>query len=205
MPRPGAWWSRRSPRRRARGCSPRRAPRRCCACPRGTPRTTRSAPPPRAARPPSLRSGTNARCLKARMPPHPGSTRGLKSCVRAERVAHAQGRRAGRDGGHDVRVVHDGGDIRCARARQLQRHAGWARDRQARRLCELWRGVAEPVRAQAETLDAPLHVLSPAAADRHPSLRARTLRPSHAQRDAGAQNKQQAPVRPSRRRARTSW
>ena len=78
----------------------------------------------------ALEVGCKAQCMQAgHRRPQPGS------------------KRAGRDGGHDVTVVDDGGDVRRARPRQFNRHAGRARNRQARRLRQLRRRIPQPARA----------------------------------------------------------
>lgn len=56
-------------------------------------------------------------------------------------------KRAGRDGGHDIAVVDDGGDVGRARPRQFNRHAGRARNCQARRLRQLRCRIPQPAQA----------------------------------------------------------
>lgn len=158
MQRPGGSWSTQSLRPRAPGCSPPRAPRCCCACPRGRPHTTRSAPPPHAAHPRNLL--TRQTNPAARQAHEPGAGRQADTCLERrprDGPAHADvkhlhspapegdnSRRAWGDGRDDVGVIYYGGHVGRAGARQLHRHARGARNGQARGLRKLRRRIAQP-------------------------------------------------------------
>lgn len=78
----------------------------------------------------ALEVGSEAQCMQAgHRWPQPGS------------------KRARRDGGHDVAVIDDGGDVGRARPRQFHRHAGRACNCQARRLRQLRGRIPQPARA----------------------------------------------------------
>ena len=55
------------------------------------------------------------------------------------------------DGGDEVCVVDDGGDIPRAAASQVQSHAGWARDGQAGGLVKLWHSLPHPAATAADS------------------------------------------------------